>query len=70
MILSSADKECMNCENIGICKWCDEMSKVSKYIKNTPRTIASPIKVEVKCDKFKKKEQKLDGWYGTNQRGF
>lgn len=57
------ENKCEKCENINICKWCDEMKSTREYVKNIPNLKGfMPIKIKVTCDGFKIKKEVPHGW--------
>lgn len=45
---------CKDCANTVICKWCDKMKEVHSELSNI-KTALSPIRVNVNCNSFVKK---------------
>lgn len=57
------ENNCDKCENIDICKWCEEMKITQEYVNNIPKVkVLTPIRIKVTCDSFKKKIEVPHGW--------
>ena len=57
------ENNCNKCENIGICKWCEEMKSTREYVDNIPKVKGlTPIKIRVTCDGFRKRKEVPHGW--------
>lgn len=52
----SFQKECKNCMNSDICKWCDDFKAKRKIVDDAKGDmLLSPIHVSIDCSKFKYK---------------
>lgn len=53
-----AENKCEKCENINICKWCEEMKNTREHVEKIPKVRdLSPIKIKVICDSFRSKKE-------------
>ena len=57
------ENKCEKCENINICKWCEEMKSTREQVNSIPKVKGlTPIKVKITCDSFKSKKDIPHGW--------